>query len=166
MDLIAVVDNNWGIGNDGKLLFNLPPDLQRFKALTVGNVVVMGRKTLQGLPRGAPLADRANIVMSRDSNFAVEGATVVTSIRQLRGALAQYYDRQIYVIGGAEVYRLLIGSCDTAHITKVNVAAIADKLLFNFDLSEHWRLVSKSEMMKYGDLEYTYNVYKRIKNEL
>lgn len=83
MDLIVAVDNNWAIGNKGDLLVSIPEDHKFFRQTTMGNVVVLGRKTLAGFPNGLPLAGRDNIILSTDPNYTVRGGTVVHSKEEL-----------------------------------------------------------------------------------
>ena len=79
MNLIAAVDLNWAIGRDGDQLCYIPADLKRFQALTTGHPVILGRKTLATFPGGRPLKNRRNLILSRDSAFAPEGAEVFRS---------------------------------------------------------------------------------------
>lgn len=90
MNLIASADDNWGIGNGPNLLCRLKPDMMRFKRLTQGGVVIMGRKTFMTLPNQKPLPNRVNIVLSRDSGLAIEGAAVVNTAGQLIEAIAGF----------------------------------------------------------------------------
>lgn len=87
MKAIVAVDQNWGIGKEGKLLAHIPEDLKYFKEKTLGHVVVMGRRTLCSLPGGKPLPGRDTVVLSRDEGFAPQGVTVVHSARELRELL-------------------------------------------------------------------------------
>ena len=79
MNLIVAVDNNWAIGNKGDLLVSIPEDHKFFRQITMGNVVVLGRKTLAGFPNGLPLKGRDNIILSRKSDYKVKDADVVNS---------------------------------------------------------------------------------------
>ncbi|MCL2107026.1 MAG: dihydrofolate reductase, partial [Oscillospiraceae bacterium] len=110
--LIVAVDRAWGIGRNNELLFRLSADLRRFKALTMGHVLLMGRHTFDSLP--GPLPGREHVVLSRDPAFAPAGVTVcpsaeqaLTRARELAGARGA----QIFVIGGARVYAALLNTC-------------------------------------------------------
>src|ERR1700735_4605619 len=109
--LIVAVADNGVIGADGAIPWRLKTDLQRFKALTTGKPVVMGRKTFLSLRR--PLPRRTNIVMTRDTNFRAEGAVVTTSLDQAldvaKGDALRRFVTEIDVIGGAEIYAQWIG---------------------------------------------------------
>ena len=80
MNLIVAVDENWAIGNRNKLLVSIPADMKFFREMTKGNVVVMGRKTMESFPGGQPLKKRTNIVLSRDESYQVKDAVVVHSL--------------------------------------------------------------------------------------
>ena len=107
MDAIVAVDARWGIGRDGGLLFRISADLRRFKALTMGHTVVMGRRTLQSLPGGRGLPGRRNLVLSRQGDLAPEGAEVFHEVQPMLDAAGE----DAFVIGGAQVYHLLLPAC-------------------------------------------------------
>ena len=83
MNLIVCVDKNWGIGSEGQLLVHLKEDMKFFKEHTLGKVVVMGRSTLESLPKGEPLKDRTNIVLTHRQDFCKEGVIVVHDMEEL-----------------------------------------------------------------------------------
>ena len=122
MKLIAAVDNEWNIGNKGGLLFSLPDDMKFFRTTTSGKIVVMGRKTLESFPGSKPLKNRVNIVLSR-YNRHVDGAEFVTGVDELLDKLKEYDSDDVYVIGGAQIYSLLLPYCDTSLITHVDAVA-------------------------------------------
>ena len=126
MRAILNADRNWGIGFQNRLLVHIPSDMRFFREQTTGNIVVMGRKTLESLPGGKPLPDRDNIILSRDPDLRARGAAVVHSVEELQKLLADVDTDRVYVIGGAEVYRLLLPYCDTVFVTKVDYAYQAD----------------------------------------
>ena len=118
MTAIVAVCENGGIGREGALLFHIREDLQRFRQLTLGKTVVMGRKTLESLPGGRGLPDRRNLVLTRDPSFRAEGAEVCRSVDEvLRSA-----DPDAFVLGGGAVYQALADACDTAYLTHVGRA--------------------------------------------
>jgi dihydrofolate reductase len=131
MTLLVAVAENGAIGKDNGLLWHLPEDLKRFKRLTTGHVVVMGRKTYESI--GKPLPNRTNIVVSRNAAFRAEGCLVVSSLEEaLRHAAAQQPEATIFLIGGAELYRLGLPDCDRLEITEVHSAPEGDAF-FGFD---------------------------------
>lgn len=162
MKLIASADENWGIGCNQQLLVRIPDDLKYFRELTAGRVVVMGRKTREGLPGGI-LQERVNIVLSRDRNYQARGAVVVHSLKELYEQCRQYNTDDIFVIGGESIYRQLLDDCDTAYITKIDFAYEADAYLPDLEAQPEWELVAESEEQTYFDLIYHYRRYKRRK---
>lgn len=119
MNIIVAADKNWGIGKDNKLLVSIPADMKFFRETTTGNVVVMGRKTLESFPGGLPLKRRTNIVLTKDVNYQVKDAVLVHSVEELLEELKKYDSENVYVIGGDSVYRQLLPYCDIAHVTKL-----------------------------------------------
>ena len=161
MKLIVNVDKNWAIGKDGKLLFRLSQDMKFFKAHTVNNIVVMGRKTLDSLPGGRPLTNRTNIVLSKDTSFKRDGVTVCNNGGEL-ALLLRDVTEDVYVIGGQSLYRDLLPFCDTAYVTKVDAAVEnADAFMVNLDKSPEWTVCEKSEQMEENGLKFRFFTYKR-----
>ena len=157
MQAIVAVSQDWGIGRDGGLLFRLPSDLRRFKALTLGHTVIMGRKTLLSLPKGRPLPERRNLVLSRQPGFAPEGAEVVHSIEDLLSIA----DEDAFVIGGQQVYEQLLPHCTRAYVTKVRSAPPADAFFPNLDNDPAWRVVSADPIRQENGLSFQYVEYER-----
>lgn len=162
MNLIAAVDQNWGIGNGGELLVHIPEDMKYFRQLTIGKAVVMGRKTFESIPGGI-LKDRANFVLTRDSGFRADGAVIAHSLTQLSQLLIPYPSEDIFVIGGGGVYRQLLDECDRAYITKIDFSYRADTYFPNLDEAEGWMVTKESEERTYFDLVYHYLVYEKVK---
>ena len=160
MNLIASVDNNWGIGYKGRLLCHIPEDMRWCREHTTGKVVVMGRATLESLPGSRPLAERVNIVISADTNFFAPGCTVVRTPEELLELLEQFDTNDIYVIGGASVYAMMMPYCHYAYITKVDQQFPADRHLANLDAQPGWQLVSTSEDKEHEGLHFKHCIYK------
>lgn len=156
MNAIVAVSENGGIGKDNELLFRISSDLKRFKELTAGHAVIMGRKTLQSLPGGRGLPNRRNIVITRDSDFTAERAEVVHSIDEAL-ALA---DEGAFVIGGASIYAAMLPYCDKVYLTKVYAEAEADAYFPSLD---GWQVAEQSEIMEENGLRFQYIDY--VKNE-
>ena len=119
MNLIVCVDKNWGIGKDGKLLCHLKEDMKFFRDHTIGKVVVMGRSTLESLPKGEPLPDRTNIVLTHRSDFEKEGVKVVHDMEELLEELNNYDPDDVMIIGGASVYNEMMDMCDKLYVTRI-----------------------------------------------
>ena len=140
VSLIVATDEAGGIGLGGGLPWRLPDDLRRFKSLTLGKPVVMGRRTWDSI--GRPLPGRLNIVISRDPRLSIEGATVVGT---LEAALAAAGDvPEVCVIGGAEIYRLALPLAGTIHLTEVHARVGADTHFPPLDPTE-WVEVAREE---------------------
>lgn len=120
ISIIAAIDRNRGIGYENKLLFWLPNDLKRFKALTTGNTIVMGRKTFESLPKGA-LPNRRNIVLSSRPDAVYPGAETYTTLEAALQSCQS--DEQIYIIGGASVYQQALPLADALCLTEVDAKA-------------------------------------------
>ncbi|MCR4611330.1 MAG: dihydrofolate reductase [Lachnospiraceae bacterium] len=158
MKLIAAVDNNWGIGKNNKLLISIPDDMKFFRETTTGNVVVMGRKTLESFPNKRPLKDRINIVLTKDLSYKVEGATVCHSIEEVLEEIKQYDSDNVYIIGGGSIYNMFEPYCDTALITRIDYVYDADTHFPNLE-DKGWVMEDESEEQTYFDVIYTFCKY-------
>lgn len=162
MNIIAAVDNNWAIGNQGSLLVSIPSDQKMFRQMTMGKVIVYGRKTLDTFAQGQPLTGRTNIILSTDMNYQVRGAQVVHSLEELLEVLQGYESDDIYIVGGESIYRQMLPHCNTAHITKIDYTYQADAHFPNLDEDPEWKITADSDELTYFDLEYTFLKYERI----
>lgn len=138
MKLIVAVSRNWGIGRENSLLFNLKEDMKHFKKMTTGKVVVMGKNTYLSLPV-RPLKDRINIVLSKTA--LMEECITVRSLNELFDIISQFSGDDVFIIGGASIYRTLLPYCDTAFVTKVDADALADAYIDNLDELQGWECV-------------------------
>lgn len=117
LSIIVAINKNRGIGFENKLLYWLPNDLKRFKALTTGHTIIMGRKTFESLPKGA-LPNRRNIVLSRNLTATFEGAEHFSSLEE---ALKHCTDNEeIFIIGGASLYAEAFPIADKLYLTEIN----------------------------------------------
>ncbi len=140
VSIVVATDERGGIGLRGSLPWRLPEDLRRFKALTMGSPIIMGRKTCDSI--GRPLPGRHNIVVSRQPGLAIEGCTVVDSLDA--GLAAAGPAQEVFVIGGAEIYRLALPVADTLYLTRVHATTGADTFFPAFDVAE-WEEVAREE---------------------
>lgn len=161
MNLIAAVDENWAIGNKGGLLVRIPGDQKMFREKTMGKTVVYGRKTLETFPHALPLSGRENIVLSSDSGYSVPGAVVVHSMDELEKELRDRTSEDIFVIGGASVYRQMLSRCDTAYITKIGRSYEADAYFPNLDLNPDWDEAETGCVQTYEGTPYVFVRYER-----
>ena len=161
MKLIVAVDKEWNIGNKNDLLFYIPDDLKFFRSQTVEKVCVMGRKTLESFPGSKPLKNRVNIVLSRNADLAVEGATFVKDIDELKEELKKYNSDDIYVIGGETIYTLLLPMCDTAIITHIDAVADEADKKFPALSDDEWTLAEDSGEKECNGYKFRWCEYKR-----
>lgn len=155
MNVIVAVDENWAIGRDGEQLLYLSADLKRFKALTMGHPVILGRKTMATFPGGRPLKGRRNLILSRTLEEAPEGGEVY---RELDGLLAAAPE-DAFVVGGASVYRCLLDRCDTAYVTKIHAAFPADCWFPDLDADPAWEAAEESELLEEKGVKFRYVTY-------
>ncbi len=157
MNVIVAVDRNWAIGRDGDQLIYLPEDLKRFKALTTGHPVILGRKTLATFPGGRPLKGRRNLILSRDPAFAPEGAEVFRDLETLLAAAPE----DSFVIGGASVYAALLDRCDTAYVTKIEQSFPgADCFFPDLDARPDWRVEEEGPELEDQGVRFRYVTYR------
>lgn len=159
MNIIVAVDNNWGIGYKNDLLVRIPNDQKFFREKTTGNVVIMGRKTLESFPEGKPLKNRTNIVITSDKSYKVDGAIVVHSIEEALRKIKNIPIENVFVIGGSSIYRQMISLCDRIYVTKISHTFEADTYFPNLDEMDEWRITSESEEMKYDNMRYKFTTY-------
>lgn len=163
MNLIVAVDKNWAIGYKNELLISIPADMRFFRSKTTGKTVVMGKNTLESFPAGRPLKNRVNIVVALEKDYEVPDATVVYSIDEAMEEVKKYQTEDVYVIGGASIYRQLLPYCDVAYVTKIDYAYTADTYFPNLDEADDWALQEESEEQTYYDIIYNFCRYERIK---
>ena len=159
MELIVNVTENWGIGCENSLLVSIPADLKRFRALTTGKTVVLGRKTLATFPGGRPLKNRRNIVLTTDPDFSAGEAEIVHSRQELLELLRGCDPKSVCVIGGASVYEMLLDYCSVARVTKTFTTCPADRFFPNLDERADWRVEARSEVQEENGLRFQYVDY-------
>ncbi|MCQ2418203.1 MAG: dihydrofolate reductase [Clostridia bacterium] len=160
MNCIVNVTPSWGIGQGDKLLVSVSEDLKHFRALTVGKTVICGRKTLATFPGGKPLKSRNTILLSSDEAFFAEGAEVVHSEQALFARLRQLPSKELCVIGGESVYRLLLPYCDRAYVTITYAELPADRFFPDLDHEDGWALTVQGAMRGENGLKYRFCEYR------
>jgi dihydrofolate reductase len=156
--IVAAATNNV-IGRDGGMPWHLSADLKRFKAITMGKPIVMGRLTFESI--GKPLPGRRNIVISRQSGFVAEGCEVVASPT---AALAAAADApEIMVIGGGRIYQQLLPLADRVYLTRVHASPEGDAYFPDLPASE-WRLIEREDFPVSNERPtgYSFELYQRI----
>lgn len=169
MKLVVAVDREWGIGNNGELLARVRGDLLNFKNLTLNKTVILGSKTLATFPKGRPLKNRNNIVMSRSPEYFVEGAEIAHSTEELQDKIKELDTNDVFVIGGESIYKQLLPFCDTAYVTKFDRSYEKDAFFPNLDEMPEWKKTKTSEIMtsdaetdSEAGLKYVFCEYKRV----
>ena len=159
ISIIVAVARNWAIGKDNQLLWHISKDLKRFKKLTEGHNVIMGKKTYESLPL-RPLKNRTNIVISDNPDDRFEGCITVYSINEA----LQYCNEkeESYIIGGGSVYRQFLPHADKLYLTVVEKDFDADTFFPKLDLTQ-WKLLERED---YGpdeenDFSYSFRIYKK-----
>ena len=158
MNAIVVVDKVWGIGKNNDLLFKLTKDMAFFKEKTMGKVMVMGGNTLLSLPGQKPLKGRTNIVIS--DVFKRDDVIMAETLPELLGILKNYNSDDLYVMGGAMLYRTLLPYCDTVYATKVDADGGAQVFYENLDKLDNWSCVYESEPIEDGPYTIRFTTYK------
>lgn len=161
---IVCVDENFGIGYNNELLFHIKEDLELFKELTTGNIIIMGRKTYDSLPK-KPLPNRINMVITNNPKEREELVKYLT-LDEVKWWLDRYApttSNKIFIIGGESIYKELLPYCECIYVTKVyKEAENVDTYFPNIDEMPEWELIGISQIRKDGDTEYQFGVYDRV----
>jgi dihydrofolate reductase len=158
--MIAAAGENNELGKDQDLVWHLPDDFRRFKALTTGHHIIMGRKTFETFPKLLP--NRTHIVITRQQDYKSDGAIVVNTLEKALKIAAD--DPQPFVIGGGEIYKMALPAADKIELTRVHGTFEADAFFPEFD-EDNWKLIKsdfhpKDEKHNYA---FTYLTYERAK---
>jgi len=156
--MIAAAAENNALGKNNELVWHLPNDFKRFKSLTTGHHIIMGRKTFESFPK--PLPNRVHVVITRQENYKPEGCIVVDSIEKAIAVCPENEDT--YIIGGGEIYNLALPFTDIIELTKVHHTFEADTFFPKINKNE-WVLVESEENQKDEKhlFDYTYETYIR-----
>lgn len=144
MNAIVSVTKDWGIGLEGNLLVRNPADMRFFKEHTMGGTVICGQTTFESFPGGA-LAGRRNVVLSLEPGYEAPGAEVYASLEEALAAVHDNKTDDVWVIGGASIYRQLLPHCEKAIVTKNDVVLPADTYFPNLDEDPAWRVESRAD---------------------
>lgn len=156
LSLIAAIAQNGVIGLDNTLPWYLPEDLKRFRALTTGHHIIMGRKTYESLNRLLP--DRTTVIVSRNLAYSVPGALVVNSLQTALALCAD--DPEIFLIGGAELYRDGLEHADRLYLTEVHEEFHGDAHFPSWDRAQ-WEEISRERHTSVKGLPFSYVIYQR-----
>lgn len=165
INIIVSVSENWIIGKNNKLLWKLNSDLKRFKRITSGSPIIMGQKTFESLPNGA-LPNRANIVLTDDTNFAAPNINVAYNIPESLDLVKDIYgdDCNVFIIGGGTIYKQFLEYADTIYLTTVHTIIDGDVSFPELNLDE-WKLISEEFKSKdeKNDYDHTYKIYNKVR---
>ncbi len=140
--IVAAGENN-EIGRANDLLWRLPNDMRRFKEITTGHTIVMGRKTFDSLPKGA-LPNRKNVVITRNKNLQLENCLILSSLDEAFVQLRD--DEEVFIIGGAEIYRQALSLADKIYLTRVQATFPDADAFFPRLNAEEWQIISKETL--------------------
>ena len=157
LSLIAAIARNRVIGLDNALPWHLPEDLKRFRALTTGHHIIMGRKTYESLNRLLP--QRTTVIVTRNADYSVPGAIIANSLRQAIASSAD--DDEIFLIGGGELYRDGLQLAHTMYITEIDATFDGDAFFPEFDATQ-WRETARENHISAQGLPFAYVTYTRV----
>ena len=159
ISIIVAVSEDWGIGRDNDLLWHIPEDLRRFKRLTLGKSVIMGKRTWESLPK-RPLPGRKNIVLTDIPGEQIDSAVAAYSIEDAVSKCER--DEEAFIIGGGSIYRQFMKIAQRLYITHVHKKATADVWFPKIDRRK-WKIIEKEECVSEDDnkIPYSYVIYER-----
>ncbi len=155
---IAAIDKNRGIGKGNDLIFKIPEDMKRFRAVTSGHPIIFGRKNFESFPNKRPLPGRPNILVTRSTDYRPEGVIVTHSVEEAIAEARNLDSEKIYIIGGGEIYKAALPYTDQLDLTIIDASRPADT--FFPDYSEFKKVLS-AEKHEYQGLHYVYTILER-----
>ncbi len=157
--MIVAIGENREIGVKGEMIWHISSDLQRFKKITMGNPVIMGRKTFDSLPK-KPLPGRTNIVLTRDKDFHYEGVQVFHSVEEVLAI--DFTGKEPFIIGGEEIYKAFLPYCNKLYLTKIHASSReADAFFQEIDHREWKEVENEAVQQSENTPPYTYLTYIR-----
>lgn len=175
MNAIVCADENWGIGKNNNLLFSIPDDMKHFVYKTSGNIIVIGRKTLESFRDKKPLKNRLNIVLTRDKTLnknytEYDNIVFISNKSELNNILdnidklfPKYKNAECYICGGDSIYKLFLEDCSNIYVTKMYESFDADTFFPNLDDNSDFSIVDKSEVFEYENIKYQFITYNNDK---
>jgi dihydrofolate reductase len=158
ISLIVAMSSNRAIGLDGQMPWHLSADLKRFKQITMGHPIIMGRKTFDAI--GRPLLGRSNIIVSRNAAYRPEGCIVLDSVEAAISHACQLVD-EVFVIGGSTLYEATLPIADSLHITQINQIFDGDTFFPDFD-ERIWKEVEREDIIDDPNVSFAYSFLKLI----
>lgn len=163
LTIIAAAAENNALGKDNQLVWHLPDDFKRFKSLTSGHYIIMGRKTFESFPK--PLPNRTHVIITRQTDYKVpEGCLVVSNLQE--GINSCPKEEEVFVIGGGQIYQQAIDLVDKIDLTRVHTSVEADTFFPEIDLSK-WELVFEEFHPKdeKHNFDFTFLTYKKVNSK-
>jgi len=157
LSLVAAHDDKLGIGKDNDLPWHISTDLKRFKKLTMGQPLIMGRKTYDSI--GRPLPGRTNIVITRDPDLQIEGCQVVASLEEAIERAQTEQPEHAFIIGGAQIYTVALPIADRLYMTEVQGDYGADT--FFPEYRDRFKIIETSDWQTDGDITYRYVAWEK-----
>jgi dihydrofolate reductase len=158
--VIVAQSENRTIGINNTLPWHIPADLKRFKSITMGHCIIMGRKTYDSI--GKPLPGRTNIVVTRNKSFKIDGCVIVHSLEEAYEYALKINETESFVIGGAELIKQAISDCDKIYLTIIHSTIEGDTFLD--PLSNDWKIESTENYLPDEKNNYHYSFINYIKN--
>ncbi len=152
LTMIAAAAKNDALGKDNDLIWHISEDLKRFKRLTSGHAIIMGRKTFESMPKALP--NRTNIILTKKKDYQPEGAIVARTVEEALSLVEE--DTQPFIIGGGEIYRLFMDRCDRIELTRVHHDFDADVFFPSIDANK-WIIVTQEDVIATNDQPYNYS---------
>jgi dihydrofolate reductase len=161
LSIIVILSTNNVIGRDNKLPWHMPADLKRFKNLTMGHHILMGRRTFDEIKK--PLPGRVNVVITRDHHFAAEGVAISRSVDEAISKAEAAGDKEIFLIGGGEIFKQVIHRANRMYVTRIHADIEGDTYFPDFDDVNEWQLVDAEhfEADEKNAYPYSFLTYER-----
>lgn len=150
--IAAIASRNRALGKNNELIYHISEDLKRFKRITSGHIVIMGRKTFESI--GKPLPNRINIVITRNPHFSVENVVVTHSLDEALRLAELKGEKEVFIIGGGQIYEEVIGKADKLYLTVIEGNPDAD--IFFPDYSEFKKVISESDWQEHEGIRYKF----------
>lgn len=157
--LIAAAAENNALGKDNQLVWHLPDDFKRFKQITSGHYIIMGRKTFESFPK--PLPNRTHVIITRQKNYKVDGCIVVNSIEDAIKVCP--IDEEVFIIGGADIYNQSIDFADKIELTRVHANFEADAFFPDINLN-NWKLIFEEKHVQdeKHNFDFTFQTFVKV----
>ncbi len=163
LSIIVATDQNNLIGKDNDMPWHIPADLKRFKAITTGHTIVMGRKTYDSLPK-KPLPNRHHVVLTCQEGLHLEGCEILHSIQEVVARYGNPNSEEVFIIGGGNIYKSLLPYAQKIYLTKVHIAFEGDTFFPSLDMQKEWRCIENTDFNISKDNPYpnSFSILERI----